>query len=191
MKSINFFKTLTAVALLILAVSCGTKKQEEESTEVAKEANDAVLDDRDEEKDADFVVNTLASNYAEVKLAKLAQNRSQDPEIKDLAKMLETDHNRVISELKTFADKNGIAVPSEETNEDKEDINDLASENDTNKFDEKWCKELKNRHEKSINKFEARLNKSEDLELKNWVNATLPALRNHLEMLKQNEDRLK
>lgn len=193
MKSINFFKTLTVVALMFtLTVACENKRQEQEdSTEVAKDANDEVIEDRDAEKDADFIVNTLSSNYAEVKLAQLAQNRSQDPQIKDLAKMLETDHNRVISELKTYADKNGIAIPSEESNEDKDDINDLASENDTNKFDEKWCNELKDRHEKSINKFEARLNKSEDMELKNWVNATLPALRNHLEMLKQHEDRLK
>jgi putative membrane protein len=104
---------------------------------------------------------------------------------------LKTDHTRLISELKAYADKKGIAVPVAETDEDKGDIRNLAEEKEANKFDEEWCKMLKDRHQKSINKFEARLNKSEDIELKNWVVASLPALRNHLEMLQQNEDRLK
>lgn len=189
MKSINFFKTLTAITLLLVAVACGSKKQED-SAEIAKEANDEVLEDRDDEKDADFVVNTLASNYAEVRLAQLALNRSSDAGVKDMAKMLETDHNRLISELKTYADKNGIVVPIEETSEDKEDINKLASEADANKFDEKWCEELKDRHQKSINKFEKRLERTEDMELKNWVNATLPALKMHLDMLKKHDERV-
>lgn len=188
MKSITIFKTVAAVFMLIVAVACGTKKQED-STEVAKEANDEVLTDRDDEKDADFVVNTLASNYAEVKLAQLALNKSNDESIKDMARMLETDHNRAISELRAYADKNGISVPTEETADDKEDIRDLAEENKLDKFNEKWCDELVDRHQKTINKFEARLNRSEDMELKNWVTATLPTLKSHLEMLEQHDDK--
>jgi len=186
-KTLNM---ITALALFIMMVACESKKQED-SAEVAKETNDAAIADPDDEKDADFVVNTLAANYAEVKLAQLAQTRSADPGVKDLAKMLESDHSKVIGELKTYASEKGIAVPVEETSDDKDDINKLAGISDSNEFDEKWCEELKDRHEKSISKFEKRLEKSEDLQLKDWVTATLPALKNHLNMLKQSEDRLK
>jgi len=189
MKSINLFRTLAAIALLTMSFACGTKKQED-SAEVAKDINEETAQNKDDEKDADFVVNTVAANYAELKLAQLAQNRSKDTEIKDLAKMLEKDHNKVISDLKSFASKNGIVIPTEETNDDMDEINDLAAESDAGKFDEKWCEELADRHEKTIDKFEKRLSRSEDLELQNWINATLPSLRNHLAMLKQHKDRV-
>src|SRR5688572_32865083 len=99
MKSITLFKSLTAILILLLAVACGTKKQED-STEIAKEANDEAIDDRDEEKDADFVVNTIAGNYCEVKLAQLALTRSKDPGVRKMAQGLEADHSKIITDLK-------------------------------------------------------------------------------------------
>src|SRR5688572_3975347 len=156
MKSITF-KTLTAMMLVLLFTACGSKKQED-SAEIAKETNDAALDDRDDEKDADFIVNTIAANYCEVKLAQLALKRSQDASVKELATMLEADHSQIITDLKGYAAKNGITIPLEETDEQKKDINDLAAESDANKFDEKWCDMLEDKHEKTINKFESRLN---------------------------------
>jgi putative membrane protein len=190
MKSLTILKTLTALLMLILVIACEPKKSDE-SVDIAKESNDAVLDNRDDEKDADFIVNTIAANYYEVKLAKLAMTRSSDTGVKEMATMLETDHNRIINELKGYAAKNGITVPLEETEEQKNDINDLAAESDTNKFDEKWCDMLQDKHEATVNNFESRLNKTEDVELKNWITATLPALRSHLEMLEKHEERLK
>jgi putative membrane protein len=187
MKSISL-KILAAMMLVGLFISCEPKKQEEDSAEIAKESNDAALEDRDEEKDADFVVNTIAASYCEVKLAQLAKNRSKDAGVKEIANMLETDHNKVINQLKGYAAKNGISVPLEETEEQKKDINDLASERDPNKFDEKWVEMLEDNHEKTIDKFEKRLNKTEDLELKNWITETLPSLKSHLDMLKKRDD---
>jgi putative membrane protein len=189
MKSITF-NILTVMMLVVLFAACVSKKQED-SAEIAKETNDAALDDRDDEKDADFIVNTIAANYCEVKLAQLALGWSNDTGVKEMATMLETDHNRIIIELKGYAAKNGITIPLEETDEQKKDITNLAEESDANKFDEKWCDLLQNKHEKTINKFESRLNKTEDLELKNWITATLPTLRNHQEMLEKHGERLK
>src|SRR5688572_16331798 len=146
MKSISLIKSLIAMLIVLFAVACEPKREkEEDSTEVAKEANDEAIDDRDEEKDADFIVNTIGSNYCEVKLAQLALNRSNDPGIKQMAKGLEADHNKIINDLKGYAAKNGISVPLEEPEADKKDISDLAEESDANKFDEKWCNMLKNK----------------------------------------------
>ena len=67
-------------------------------------------------------------------------------------------------------------------------IIDKLAENTGGDFDEKWCETLEDKHEKSINNFEARLDKTEDPELKDWITATLPGLRTHLEMLKEHDD---
>jgi putative membrane protein len=190
MKSITVFSTFTALCLLILVSACQPNKPKE-SVEIAKEANDAVIDDRDEEKDADFIVNVVAGNYAEANLAELALNRSTNDGVKKTATMLKASHTKIITELKGYAAKNGITVPLEETNDAKKEYTNLAEEKELDDFNEKWCDKLADNHEESINYFERRLDKTEDVELKNWIIATLPGLRSHLQMLRANEAKLK
>ncbi len=180
---------MTGLIVIVSLISCGPKSQDstaEESVEVAKEANDSTFTDRTEEKDADFIVNAVASNYAEIKIAQLANNKSADKKVKEMANKLEADHTKILNELKAYADKNGIAVPLQEAETDTKDMNDLANES-SEKFDKEWCKAMEDRHEKSINKFEARLDKTEDAELKSWISATLPGLKDHLGMLKNHD----
>ncbi len=190
MKSITNLRVIPALILISSCWACQpSAKQTEDSAEVAKEANDSTFTDRDDEKDADFVVNTVAANYAEIKLAQLALNKSSDQKIKDLATELEADHTKILNEMKAYANKHGITVPMEETEDAAKDITDL-SEKDAGDFDEKWCEVLEDKHEKTINKFEARIDKTEDVELKNWISSTLPGLRGHLDMIKQHEESL-
>lgn len=179
-------KLLYSLVLIFALTACGTKK--DDSAEIAEEQNEEKFEDRDLEKDADFVVNTVTSNIAEIKLAQLAKEKATDAKIKEMAGMLEKDHTRILNELKAYANKKGISVPLEETTEAQNDYNKLA-ENTGGEFDEKWCETLEDKHEKSIDNFEKRLDKTEDPELKDWITATLPGLRTHLEMLKEREDR--
>ncbi len=190
MKTQTILKTFTVALITVTMIACDSQKKNENSVEIAKDQNDEVFTERDDEKDADFIVNTVASNYAEIKLAQLAQTKSADPQVKELASKLESDHKKILNELKAYATKNGITIPMEEAESDRKDIDDLAKE-DAKDFDKKWCKMVENKHEKTIDKLESRLDKTEDTELKNWISSTLPGLRTHEEMLEQHEDRLK
>ncbi len=186
MKSLITLKALLIVGLFTIA--CEPAKKTDDSVEIAKETNDDNFDDRDREKDADFVVNTIASNYAEIELAKLAQSRSADAEIKSMAKKLEEDHTAIVRELKAYADRNGIQVPVAESDDHRDKRNKLA-EKDADDFDEELCEMLVDHHEKSIDNFEDRLDKTEDSELKSWISNTLPKLKSHLNTLKAHEER--
>lgn len=190
MKSITTFRAFAALCLLILVAACEPNKPKE-SVAIAKDANDKVLDDRDDEKDEDFVVNVMAGNYAEVNLAELALNRSASEEVKKTATMMKAHHSKIITELKGYAAKNGITVPLEETDDAKKAYTKLAEEKENDDFNEKWCDKLADNHEESINYFERRLDKTEDAELKSWITSTLPALKSHLQMLRANEEGLK
>jgi len=188
MKPVTFLNTVIALTLLAMISACQPSKKED-AVEVAEETNDSTFDSRDEEKDADFVVNAVASSYAEIKLAQLAKNKSGNGEIKQLATMLENDHNKIVTELKAYAGENAISVPSEESEDAKKDLVDL-SEIDGGDFDKKWCKKLEDNHQKTINKFESRIDKTEDPALKNWISATLPNLKTHLEMIQEHENKV-
>jgi putative membrane protein len=189
----RIFRILTLVSLVSL-LSCNEAKREndndEDSKEQAKDANDEKFDDRDMEKDADFVANTVAANYGEIKFAQLANQRSSNAEVKQIASMLVNDHTKTLGELKKFAQAKSISVPVEEDDEARRKT-DRFSDEAGKDFDKKWTKEMIDRHEETINKFEKRLDKTEDADLKAWINKTLPTLRHHLDQLNACNEKIK
>ena len=156
----------------------------------AEDKNDSALSSRAAEKDAQFVVDVVASNYGEVKLAKLAQQKSSNKELKDVAKMLETDHSAVLGELKTLASNKGIVIPSEENAPSKDKLKELSEEK-AGEFDKEWCEILMDNHKNSISKFENAANDVSDPDLKNFVNTVLPKLRTHHDKLMECHKKLK
>lgn len=154
----------------------------EDSKEQADEANDEKFEDNDAESDADFVSATVASNYGEIKFAQLATTKSTNAEVKKIANMLVTDHTKTLGELKTLAQAKAISIPVEEDDQARRKTDNFSDEAGTD-FDKKWCKEMVDRHEETIDKFEKRSKKTEDAELKAWIDKTLPALKHHLQEL--------
>ena len=67
------------------------------------------------------------------------------------------------------------------------DRNDLIEESG-NDFDKKWYIKSEDYHEESIRKYESRIDKTEDVGLKNSLSSTLPNLKKHLVMLQQYVD---
>lgn len=190
MKSTHIITMLAVVFITAAITSCNPSKKEENSVKVAKEANDENLESRKDEKDADFIVEAVAGNYAEIKMAQMALTSATHSEVKNIARTLETAHTKLLTELKGYANKNGISIPLEESEEAKNNMKDLT-EKDAKDFDKKWCSLMVNKHEKTISSFEDRWNKTEDPELKDWINKTLPGLKSHLDMLKEHEEKMK
>lgn len=193
----RIFKILTLVSLVSM-LACNEARREgngtdnEDSKEVAEEANEEKFEDADAnvEKDADFVASTVASNYGEIKFARLAAQRSSNPEVKRIADMLVKDHTKTLDELKALAKTKNITIPVEEDDEARRKTENFADK-DGKDFDKKWCKEMIDRHEETINKFEKRMEKTQDADLKTWVNKILPHLRMHLEQLNACEEKVK
>jgi putative membrane protein len=177
---------LLSVCFAVL-VSC--QNRHENSERIAKNANDKNFETKASEKDADFVVETISRNYANVRLAQLGAERSENDEIKEIAEMIEKDHEKLIKELMGFANLRGIAIPLEETRNARKKLDDLSGTSDTS-FDEKWCRELTNRHEKTIEELENMWDSTKDEELKTWINSALPGLRNNLVKLNSCHEKL-
>jgi putative membrane protein len=190
MKKIALFSSLIASAIVLSMSACDTKKQHvpdnDESIEIAQKANDSTFTDRTEEKDADFIVNAVSSNIAEIKIAQLAKNKAISADVKKMAATLEEQHMKILKELRAYADSKGIAIPLDESDKDVKQMNDLTEESGE-KFDKQWCKAMEDRHENSIKKFESRRDKTEDPALREWIVATLPGLKEHLAMIEEHE----
>jgi putative membrane protein len=92
--------------------------------------------------------------------------------------------------LKAYASGKSISVPVEEDYEARRKTERFSDEAGKD-FDKKWCKEMIDRHEESINKFEKRIDKTEDADLKAWLNKTLPTLKSHRDQLEAIHDKIK
>ena len=184
MKSI----LIIAVAAPLFLTSCNESRPgsdnnvNDDRDEAAAESNKDKFEGK-KQRDAAFVYEVVESNYGEIKLAELAHQRSRTPEVKQVAQQLLTDHTASLNELKTLAQAKSISVPVEETDASKRKLENMAEE-EGSEFDEEWCDEMMDSHNKTIDKFEKRLNDTEDAELKAFITKTLPVLREHHERLK-------
>lgn len=139
------------------------------------------------EAEADFVANTIASNYADIKFARLAIARSDNKRLQEIAKSLADDHMKVLNGLICFAHKRGIVIPAEENFDAKRTIRALEID-DREKFDRRWCLALLDKHETALKQFEYMWEQTEDTELREWITTTLPGLIAHLEKLMEYQE---
>ena len=174
---------IVAIAASFTLLSCNESGRgndnnlNEERNEAADESNTDKFAGK-EQQDADFVFEVVASNYAEIKMAELANQRSRTAQIKEIAQMLLTDHTASLNELKTLAQAKAISVPVEETDASKRRLEKIAEESGED-FDKRWVSEMLDVHEQNIGKFEKRLEDTADPELRAFINKSLPVLKQH------------
>jgi putative membrane protein len=190
------FVKISFLALLIAGISCNNNRDQsasgsQDSKEVAEEQNEDKFESKEMRKDADFVADQVAANYAEVELAKLGAERSSNSDVKRIAQKLVTEHQKNIKELGKLATQKAISVPSQAEDKDLKTVTDLRDEKDAKDFNNQWCKELIDKHESAIKDYENQLENTEDPELKTWISNTLPGLRTHLDELKACHDKMK
>lgn len=180
-----------SIILTLGLVSCNnettTTDTKNDSTTVDEKKDDKMANTINE-KDQAFLSDQVGGNYAEIKFTQLAQQKSKNAEIKEVAKFLETEHTNALNDLKDLAGKKNVNVPSEESEEAKDKITELSGKS-AKEFDKAWVEELISKHEKSIAKLEGA--DISDPDLKTWVTNILPKLRIHHDKLMQCHNKMK
>ena len=179
-------KTIALFALVAL-LACDPGKNE--STQIAKKHNHDTFDTWEQRKDADFVVDAVAEHYASIRLAQLAMNKSSNPDIREVAAVIELNQAKELKKFTGFANKKGISIPLEESESARDKLNELANQ-ERRSFDEKWCNDLAKRNERDIQTFESMWEKTDDSELKDLINESLPEMRTHLVKLRSCQEKL-
>lgn len=184
------------IAGAALALTACNESRRGNDSDVNEPRNEAAAEaNRDKfsaeaQRDAEFTYEVVALNYGEIKLAELANQRSRNNEVKNLAQTLLADHTTALNELKTLAQAKAISIPVEERETAERKIDNLADKSGQ-EFDKEWTGEMLAMHKESIGKFEDRLESTEDAELKAYISKTLPVLMKHREQLEALEQKLK
>jgi putative membrane protein len=131
-------------------------------------------------KGASFVKEASAGNQSEIALAQLAQSKSQSPEVKDLAQMIQKDHQQAQEKLQTIAQAHSVTLDTTPTWTQKREQSKLEKLNGA-EFDQQYTKDMLEDHVTDIKKFEKASQNVEDTDVKQYATQTLPTLQTHLQ----------
>ena len=191
-----FSKMLLGTAVVTLSFgmqSCKDENKQEDPKEVAEDENEAKFDDtanEEMEDDADFLIFAAEMDMKEIELGKLAQQKSTNPDVKALGKMMVDQHTTASATTKALAAKKNITLPMSLTEKGQEaykDMNDKTGHD----FDEAYADKMVDGHEKAISKMEKASEKAADADIRMWAANMLPTLRTHLEHAKMTKEKVK
>ena len=129
--------------------------------------------------DESFYKAAAEGGIAEVEQGKLAQDKAQNPSVKDFGSMMVRDHSSANEKLKTLAASKGIDLPTSPSVGQMATVGKLkALSGDT--FDKSYIKGMVKDHKEDISEFEKEAQSGKDPEAKKFAAATLPTLREHL-----------
>jgi len=187
----SFQKVSFSAMLLIafFAFSSCMNESAKDSKAVAEDQNKDKFDSKAGENSAQFVVDAVSGNYYEIRVARFAEQKSTNAEVKMIAKQLVADHAAMLNDLKSLASQKSISIPNEDSTEAAKEIRDL-NDKKMSDFDKAWTDEMIDKHKATVSKFENAEKDLTDADIKAWIDGALPKVRSHLDMLNQCKDKL-
>jgi putative membrane protein len=113
----------------------------------------------------------------EVKVASLAQNKSQSEDIRQFAAQMQRDHGKANSELESIAASKHIPVGKSLDAEHQAMVTELSSKNGP-AFDAAYASHMAKAHQKAVALFQS-ASHSQDSDIANFASKTLPTLEHH------------
>ncbi|MCY1399401.1 hypothetical protein D3C76_640050 [compost metagenome] len=134
-------------------------------------------------KSQDFVMSASAASIGEIETAKLALQKSQSTDVKTFAQHIIDDHTKANTELKKLAQDNNLKISDDPSMGDQAKAKVLNIRDES--FDAAYANNQVNAHEEAVKLFKDAAENADDPEIKQFAQATLPVLQQHLEMAQQ------
>ncbi len=182
MKKVYFF----ALIAMLLSVAACTPRQD--AVEQAEDTNEAQFEENDAMEDlSEFLVHAYSQNMLISEASQMATEKATSDQVKQFARKSWDDHQKVKQDLQRLATQMNVTLPDSLSNEDKDKVENLTSA-DENNFDEKYVELVDEATEDLVKEFEEVSDDSMNVDLGNFVQQTLPSLRQHQEETDQLEE---
>jgi putative membrane protein len=130
-------------------------------------------------KAKEFLKDAAQANQTEIAMANVAESKSQNPQVKELAHMVLTDHQQNYALVASLAQAHGVTVDTAPDFMNRREVDRLQKVNEGD-FDKDFTKCMLKDHVKAIKRFDKAVADVEDQDVKQYAQNTLPALRHHL-----------
>ncbi len=129
--------------------------------------------------DRQFVMKAAQGGQAEVELGQLAQQKAQDPKVKEFAQRMVNDHGQANQKLQSLASSKSINLPSQPDKKEKAE-KDRLSKLSGEQFDRAYMEHMVRDHKKDVAEFQRESTSAQDPDIRNFASSTLPTLQDHL-----------
>jgi len=131
-----------------------------------------------------FVLGTAVDGMWEVRLSQQAEQKTQNPKIKELAQKMIQDHQQLNQKLEQVAQGLGVRVPQALPRLKQEELQIFAALPEQD-YDKAYIAQLHIGHAKAIAAFHAASELAKNEQVKQFAAANLPTLKEHLRMVKE------
>jgi putative membrane protein len=129
-----------------------------------------------------FATQVAVIGKAEIELGQLAMQNSQDPNVRAYAQRMVKDHQAADAKLRQIAAQENLKLP-QSLDAEHQALKAKLSELQGEAFDREYAKAMAKGHDKAVALFESASQAPQmTSELKEFAAATLPTLKQHMEM---------
>ncbi|MEO7338862.1 MAG: DUF4142 domain-containing protein, partial [Caldimonas sp.] len=123
--------------------------------------------------DRSFIASAATAGMFEIQVAQLALSRTSDAAVKAYASMVIDDHTNENNELAQLASVRGVTMPVQLPKELQAELRRLTRDTGA-AFDRAFVQLQERSHLQDIEEFEVAAHKSQEGDLKAWIDRTLP-----------------
>jgi putative membrane protein len=131
------------------------------------------------EQDRQFLMQNTQTNLAEISLGEVAQQQATRAEVRDYAEMLVADHQRVLEQVRTLAERVGMDLPDSPNEMQLRHAEEVKSHS-AEGFDEAYLNVQVEGHMKSVSNTETEISSGSSPEVIELANTYLPIAQRHL-----------
>jgi putative membrane protein len=128
------------------------------------------------QEEMEFATKAAQGGLKEVKFGELAQQQATRDEVKQFGQRMVDDHGMANDQLKQIAQKKGIELPQQLSDEDQQKYAELQKKSG-DEFDQAYTDEMVSDHEKDIDEFQQHVDEGKDPDLTSFAGQILPTLR--------------
>ena len=140
--------------------------------------------------DAKFATTAAAGGMAEVEIAKLAETKTQNAQIKDFAMMMVKDHGAANDSLMAIAKTKNITLPATLDADHQKKLDDLTKMSGKD-FDKTYVDAMVDGHKKTLTLMQDEAKNGKDADLKAFATKTAPIVQMHLDAINKIHDSMK
>jgi putative membrane protein len=180
-------KTAQSLCLVILAAAvCLSACNRSRGVEAARE-------DRAQPEatpaEQDFMIKAAQAHLAEVDMARIVMQKSQNRDVKDFAYMIQSDHTDAYEDLTDLMRNKGMSPPDTLSPDAKADIEKITALSGP-ELDREFVNTMVADHEKALEMYRDQVNIARSPEVRKYAEDLIPTLEMHLEKAQKLQSKL-
>lgn len=137
----------------------------------------------------DFMIKAAQANLAEIDMARIIMQKSQNKDLRDFANMIQSDHTDALEDLTDLMRDKGMSPPNTLSPEIKVDIEKMTALSGPD-LDREFANAMVADHQKALEMFRDQANIAQSPDVRKYAEDLIPKLEMHLEKAQKLQSRL-